>query len=73
MQDTASQYETYQAWIVYFIVVVLLMVCNLRTKPPPLKKICVFSYAQSWLIFPRCDHFFEMLIYMHNTFVTYIS
>lgn len=74
MQDTASQYKTYQACIVYFIVVVvLLMVCNLRAKPPPLNKICIFSYAQSQLISPRCDHFSEMLIYMRNTFVTYIS
>lgn len=41
MHDIASQYETYQAWVVYFIVVVLLMVCNLRAKPPPLNKISV--------------------------------
>lgn len=42
MHGIASQYETYQAWIVYFIVVVmLLMVSNLRAKPPPLNKVSV--------------------------------
>lgn len=43
MHDTVSQYKTYQAWVVYFIVLVL-MVCNLRAKPSPLNKISVSSH-----------------------------
>lgn len=61
MHDTASQYETYQTQIVYFIVVVLLMACNLRAKPPPLKKISVSfhrlnlsSYFQDVIVFLKC-------------------
>lgn len=62
MHESASQYETYQAWIVYFIVVVvLLMVYDLRAKPPPLNKISVSfhrlnlsSYFQDVIMFLKC-------------------
>jgi len=62
MHNTASQYENYQAWIVYFIVVVvLLMERNLRAKPPPLNKISVSfhrlnlsSYFRDVITFLKC-------------------
>jgi len=72
MHDTASQYATYQAWIVYFIVVVLLMVCNLRAKSLPLNKISVSflslnlsSYFQDMIMFLNVNLCAQYLCYIH--------